>query len=251
VEGLEHEHLSVYRRAADMMPRNCPACHAEAEPGARFCAVCGQNLNAPVAPPKKDGLPRIVRWTLYGVVGLFALAGLGSILSAGSKTQPTTPVAAATPNIEGTVVVRVSATLTALPKPTTAVVAAAAPTTAPTPVPPTAPTAPPKPAPTVVARMDPVTINGSSTMKSRPTHLPAGNYSVAWTDKAGQFAGNFIARLMPASSTSALGGTSIANVILQSGETKNGETQAYNLKEGDYYVDVVGQGDWKVVIAPH
>jgi hypothetical protein len=55
----------------------------------------------------------VLRWGLYAVVGLFALIGLSSVLSSGSRQTPTqqAPQAAAGPEIESTAQARVAATV--------------------------------------------------------------------------------------------------------------------------------------------
>lgn len=77
----------------------CANCGTEADPGARYCALCGQSLNSdtpliavpPTARPRKDGLPRAARWGLYAIVGLFALIGLNSVLTGGGSRQASGP----------------------------------------------------------------------------------------------------------------------------------------------------------------
>src|SRR5690349_21851918 len=96
--------------------RECPSCNTEAEPGARYCALCGRNLSGPAtggsAPVTQTprGMPRVLRWTLYVVVGFLALIGLSSVVTSGSRqtaSQQSAAAIAPTANLDATVQVRV------------------------------------------------------------------------------------------------------------------------------------------------
>ena len=95
-----------------------------------------------------------------------------------------------------------------------------------------------------------VTLNGvGSNENAGPFPLRGGNYSINWTgtDPGGESGGsNLIIDLNGVDRS--YSGQSIANVILESGETQSGATNADKLTGGQYYLRVSADGAWKVTI---
>ena len=95
-----------------------------------------------------------------------------------------------------------------------------------------------------------VTLNGvGSILDLGRFHLNGGNYSINWTgtDPGGESGGsNLIIDLNGVDRS--YSGQSIANVILESGETQSGATNADKLTGGQYYLRVSADGAWKVTI---
>jgi hypothetical protein len=84
----------------------------------------------------------------------------------------------------------------------------------------------------------PASFSGEWGLNTAPVHL-SGNYTVTYRHAG---SGNFIASLEPVDGD-VFGGESIANEIGR----VNSSTEAYNL-EGDYFLDVVADGDWTIKI---
>jgi hypothetical protein len=110
------------------------------------------------------------------------------------------------------------------------------------------PAAKPAGSPTPRPAEEPVRVQGTGTVKSRPFELRGGNYTIAWTARPRQgsnscFHGGSIRPV------DGLGGETVASATLQGNAEAKGETQAYNLKPGQYYADMnSGCGDWTITI---
>jgi hypothetical protein len=113
-----------------------------------------------------------------------------------------------------------------------------------------APTATPVP----VQAEQPVTVSGSGEMNSKPFALRGGNYTVSWAVTVakggyGYFSAGLVAVDPQNHSTAGAG-----SATFDSGQTKTGENQAYNLAPGQYYIHMstagVGTIDWKVTVTP-
>jgi hypothetical protein len=104
------------------------------------------------------------------------------------------------------------------------------------------------PAPAVVPEQ-PTTISGSGDVASRPFTLRGGNYTVSWTFTAtGRSCFAAGASLLGVNGgLTSLGGRS---VDLSSGQSSSGETQAYNLRAGQFYVKAYASCDWTVTVKP-
>jgi hypothetical protein len=133
----------------------------------------------------------------------------------------------------------------------------AAPTATPIPAP--APTSTPVPANTPIPATarpmaQPLTIASSGAQNTSPFSLAPGSYTINWsgTDPGGRFGGgsNLIVHVTPVDPSNR-DSTSIVNVILKSGETQSGTTNAYNIQGGQYYLYVVTAGTWKVTFTTH
>lgn len=118
----------------------------------------------------------------------------------------------------------------------------------PTPVPPT-PT--PVPAPPATAE-EPVTVSGERTMSTRPFMLRGGNYTARWTaqpigSSPSCFHGATLRPVTPGGRF--LSGT-LGSGSVQGAAPVSGETQAYNVPTGSYYVDALSMCAWSVTIRP-
>lgn len=110
-----------------------------------------------------------------------------------------------------------------------------------------APTAaPPKPA----AKDEPQTFSGSNIQKTRPFTLSGGAYSLAWkaTDTGG-FTCVFSGFLTPTTGNM-LSMELFANAVVSAGQAQSQESQVYNVRPGQYFLDITSTCDWEVTIRP-
>jgi len=108
-----------------------------------------------------------------------------------------------------------------------------------------APSTPTVIASTAAGQNGTVVLAGSSSTKTRPFFLPSGHYTIAWqgvpSDGSSYFSGTL-------SAVDASKHELFMNDIIKG--TRRGETQAYGLKPGQYYLEMSLHGDWKVAIVP-
>lgn len=109
------------------------------------------------------------------------------------------------------------------------------------------PSAPPPPP----AAGAPIVLSGDGQQNTRPFDLAGGNYAVKWDGRSsGQFGGNLIVSLKRVDGPS-YGGDLLVNLVLSREKpSASGETQVYNLKPGQHYLDVVAPGPWSVTLTP-
>jgi len=185
-----------------------------------------------------------LKWTGFGIVGLLAIVGLGTLVgSGGSRPAPQSDGAGPSQaQLEETVSARVNATVAALSKP-----AAAAQPTVTRPNPP----APAKPTTATAPEEKPVTLAGKGILKTPPFELRGGSYSIKWTasDSSTSAVGCYQGGQLQAVDGS-LHFETVGNAMVPGGQKMTGETQAYNLKPGRYFLDMSSGCDWSVTIAP-
>lgn len=88
-------------------------------------------------------------------------------------------------------------------------------------------------------------LQGRDSLKTKPFPLRGGSYTVGWEGSPRGGTDNCIGRVTPVSGGF---GQGFVNVILRGRE--RGESQLYQVTVGDYYFDITGCGDWKMVIVP-
>ena len=110
--------------------------------------------------------------------------------------------------------------------------------------------APPPAACTVGAETgaDPVEVKGSGQKASAPFHLDGGAYRAEWSMN-GKAEGYRKIALKPTDDTSILRVNTIMDSLGETGGT-SAETYIYNVKPGDYYLDVRAPSGWKVTLTP-
>ena len=98
----------------------------------------------------------------------------------------------------------------------------------------------------------PQTLTGQSAMNTKPFSLQGGNYNIDWvaTDGLGSSC-NQIAYLksVPAAGVAAFS-TLISNDQAAKGQTSHGETQAYAVPAGQFYVASEGDCGWSITVSP-
>lgn len=96
-----------------------------------------------------------------------------------------------------------------------------------------------------------LTINGDGQQNTRPFELAGGNYTVKWDGRSSnQFGGNLIMTLKRVDGPG-FGGELLVNLVLSRDKSSaSGETQVYNVKPGQHYLDVMAPGPWSVTITP-
>ena len=87
----------------------------------------------------------------------------------------------------------------------------------------------------------PLTLNGSGTAKTAPFSLAAGSYKLNWTCTTAESSANCIAYLQSVarsrfSETSPDESELLFNELPKRGNTRTGETFAYRIKGGEYYI---------------
>jgi hypothetical protein len=107
----------------------------------------------------------------------------------------------------------------------------------PPPTPPVQPTQPPV--------SNDVTVSGNEAIKTAPFTLPAGNYQVVWSAQNNStYSQNLIIELYTVAGGSV---DLLVNQITQAGEQKSGSTFLYNIRAGQYYLDVLAHDtNWSV-----
>jgi hypothetical protein len=123
-------------------------------------------------------------------------------------------------------------------------------------------TSPPKAAPGVPQTLtpaatggqeSPITITGNRTLNSRPFHLVGGDYTVTWSATSG---GRFDFGCAHAAGVDSVadgyeGIDAPLKVDVPAYKTLTGETQAYSVQGGDYYIRALSQcPNWSVTIGP-
>jgi hypothetical protein len=93
-------------------------------------------------------------------------------------------------------------------------------------------------------------LTGHGIMKTKPFTLAAGNYTVEWTakdtDGFGCYHGGFF---QPVDKGELLFET-LGNEMVAANKTATGSTEIYNLKGGQYYLDMSSGCAWTVTIKP-
>jgi len=102
---------------------------------------------------------------------------------------------------------------------------------------------------TPLPKEQPITLIGSQDLSTKPFELVGGNYAIGWLASRSSTTGCFFDALLRGSNN---GVTEIFGHSAASGaNSTTGETQAYNVKNGQYYVHVIAScEEWAVVIAP-
>ena len=95
---------------------------------------------------------------------------------------------------------------------------------------------------------DPVEVKGSGQKASAPFHLDGGAYRAEWSMN-GKAEGYRKIALKPTDDTSILRVNTIMDSLGETGGT-SAETYIYNVKPGDYYLDVRAPSGWKVTLTP-
>jgi hypothetical protein len=90
-----------------------------------------------------------------------------------------------------------------------------------------------------------ITISGSGSINTAPFTLPAGNFQVNWTAQNKYSSStNLILDLNAVDGSFA---PLLVNIITQSGESRSGTTNIYNIKAGQYYIGAIAtETDWSV-----
>jgi hypothetical protein len=125
---------------------------------------------------------------------------------------------------------------------------------APTPVPSPTPLPPTEtPVPTVPPEA-PINFTGSGEQNTKALTLRGGTYTVGWsvnwpgTAPGGQR--SFAALALKNVDLSQATPVNLVDKELDPGTTLSGETQAYSLPAGQYYVAAIGEASWKVTVTP-
>jgi hypothetical protein len=150
---------------------------------------------------------------------------------------PSTRPPAPTPNLEQTVQARVAGTVASLPA------ALATPTAAPV-----APTQAAKPA--AAPAQAPVTLSGKGIAKTDPFSLSAGSYEIHWQAVNPTTAPCFHGGSLLAIDQQGFFPQTVGNEMVPAGQTNEGATNAYNLKAGQYYLNMSSGCQWTVSILP-
>jgi hypothetical protein len=105
------------------------------------------------------------------------------------------------------------------------------------------PTIPPGATPPAAAQE--IIISGSDGIDTAAFSLPAGNFQVVWTARnKSRYRENLIIEVKPVSGSYE---EDLVDLITQPGEIRSGSTFIYNVREGQYYLEVLGDGnDWSV-----
>ncbi len=104
---------------------------------------------------------------------------------------------------------------------------------------------PPAPPPT---GEQPISFNGTTTLKTTSFHLNGGNYASTWTAKDSGTFGCYVGITLKSTDPSIFFLELIANKALGAGGSDGGTTQLYNVKAGDYYFDVNSTCSWGVTL---
>lgn len=122
-------------------------------------------------------------------------------------------------------------------------------TSQPTAVPTAVPTSTATPA-TVAATPQGLTMAGHGTVKTTPFELAGGNYSIDWaaTDPTG-FGCIHTGSLKNVDGTFNAQNAGTGRPT-RDASSRTGTTQAYNVKPGRYYLDVISGCDWTITLTP-
>ena len=94
----------------------------------------------------------------------------------------------------------------------------------------------------------PVMLNGNTGQKTTPFHLNGSNYSLTWTGRDMSGYGCYLGIIMKAVDPNVRFFELIANKAVGDNATESNTTQLYNVKSGDYYLDVNTGCEWQVTI---
>jgi hypothetical protein len=94
-----------------------------------------------------------------------------------------------------------------------------------------------------------VTLEGSGIQKSRLFRLSGGNYWIQWTATPKSASGCYHGGTLQAPDQP-LVHESVGNELINDRNPRSGETRAYNLKPGDYFLNMSSGCDWRVTITP-
>jgi hypothetical protein len=103
---------------------------------------------------------------------------------------------------------------------------------------------PPPPAPSEQA----ISFSGTTTQKTTAFHLSAGNYTVTWSGQDTTGYGCYLGISLRSVDPNLRVFELIANKAVNDNAIESGTTQAYNIKNGDYYFDVNTGCKWSVSI---
>lgn len=105
---------------------------------------------------------------------------------------------------------------------------------------------------TTAANDKPQTLTGQGALNTMPFSLQGGNYTIDWVAVGGATAScNQIAHLRNVPTATAVNFDSrISNEIAAKGQSIHGQTQAYAVPNGQYYVESDGGCGWSITISP-